>query len=412
LKLVKLSTAYPIYLERIYRSKPGLAGKIYSQQQAEIFADAFGTYDSWTSALKSLGYEVTEILANARPLQRAWAGENDVSSGGSNWFYHVAASQIKQARPDILLLTDYNNFPGPWIENLRTLVPSIKLVIVWCGAPFSGHSVFTASDLVLTCIPELRERFRKLGFCSEHIDHAFNPSVLERLDADTDSGPDFTFVGQINRQNDFHYDREKLLLQLLKNTPLKIFSPSSELGLRDEFMASLRIGAYDLVRLARGAKIPDSFLAGIPGISSAARWTGRPRMPVNRDLKEHLLPPVFGLEMYQLLADSKITLNSHIDISPRSASNMRLFEATGVGTCLLTDWKENLGDLFEPDVEVVTYRSASECAEKVHYLLRHPEEREAIACAGRKRTLSDHTINQRMVELDGLIRQRIGLKGG
>ena len=43
---------------------------------------------------------------------------------------------------------------------------------------------------------------------------------------------------------------------------------------------------------------------------------------------------------------------------------MRLFEATGSGACLVTDWKENLGELFEPDVEVVTYRSVAECVKK------------------------------------------------
>ncbi len=408
MKLVKLSTAYPIYLEKIYRSIPGLSAKTYVQQLTEIFADAFGTADFWTSALKPLGYEVTEILANARPLQETWARENNVPSDGSNWFYHVAASQIKLARPEILLLTDYNNFPGPWIESLRKSVPSIKLVIVWCGAPFTDLSVFSASDLVLTCIPELRERFRKLGFCAEHINHAFDPSILERLNTDADSGLDFTFVGQINRQNEFHYEREQLLLELLKNTPLTMFSPSSELGLKDSFMATLRIGAYDLVKLAKDVKISDSFLARIPGIANAVRWTARPRMPLNRNLRDHLLPPVFGLEMYQLLADSRITLNSHIDISPRSASNMRLFEATGVGTCLLTDWKENLSDLFEPDLEVVAYSSAEECTEKVHYLLEHPDERIAIARAGQKRTLADHTIGHRMAELDSLIRQTIG----
>ncbi len=408
MKLAKLSTAYPTYLEKIYRSTPGLSDKTYSQQQTEIFADAFGTADFWTSALKLLGYEVTEILANARPLQKAWARENNVSSSSSNWFSHIVTNQIKQFRPDILFITDYNNFPGPWIENLRKSVTSIRLVIVWCGAPFTDHSVFSASDLVLTCIPELRERFRKLGLCSEHIDHAFNPSILERLDADVGSRPEFTFVGQINRQSGFHVDREKLLLQLIKKTPIKLFSPSAELGFRDSFLAGLRAGAYDFVKLARGAKIPDYILAKIPGISSATRWTTRPRMPVNRNLRAHLLPAVYGMEMYQLLADSKLTLNSHIDISPRSASNMRLFEGTGVGTCLLTDWKENLSDLFEPDVEVVTYRSSDECVEKVNYLLEHPDERIAIACAGQKKTLSDHTTSQRMAKLDGLIRQRIG----
>jgi spore maturation protein CgeB len=116
-------------------------------------------------------------------------------------------------------------------------------------------------------------------------------------------------------------------------------------------------------------------------------------------------PPLFGLSMFQHLHDSKVTFNNHIDISSRAASNMRLFEATGVGTCLVTDWKDNLHDLFEPDREVVTYRSPQECVEKVKWLLEHPQEREAIAQAGQARTLKYHTFDQRAIEIDYIIRR-------
>jgi spore maturation protein CgeB len=111
--------------------------------------------------------------------------------------------------------------------------------------------------------------------------------------------------------------------------------------------------------------------------------------------------------MYQQLRDSKISLNTHIDVSPRSASNMRLFEATGVGSCLLTDWRENIAKLFEPDVEVATYRSAAECIEKVDYLLQHEDERQAIARAGQRRTLREHTYTQWAAKIDALIRDAL-----
>ncbi|MFC7702433.1 hypothetical protein ACFQX9_37905 [Bradyrhizobium sp. GCM10028915] len=49
---------------------------------------------------------------------------------------------------------------------------------------------------------------------------------------------------------------------------------------------------------------------------------------------------VWGVEIYQALRSSRITLNSHIDMASREAGNGRLFEATGVGTFLLTDYKD------------------------------------------------------------------------
>jgi len=100
-----------------------------------------------------------------------------------------------------------------------------------------------------------------------------------------------------------------------------------------------------------------------------------------------------------------VTLNSHIDISRGSASNMRLFEATGVGSCLLTDAKSNLQEMFVSDQEVVTYRSVDECLEKASYLLEHEAVRAGIAAAGQRRTLADHTFAHRAVLLDEIIRR-------
>ena len=37
--------------------------------------------------------------------------------------------------------------------------------------------------------------------------------------------------------------------------------------------------------------------------------------------------------MYRVLRQSKIALNRHSDVAEDHANNMRLYEATGVGTC-------------------------------------------------------------------------------
>lgn len=108
--------------------------------------------------------------------------------------------------------------------------------------------------------------------------------------------------------------------------------------------------------------------------------------------------------MYQILRKSKITLNHHGDIAPY-ANNCRLYEATGVGTLLITDWKENLHEMFDPGKEVVAYRTPEECAELIQYYLEHDEEREVIARAGQERTLREHTYHQRMEELVDIVRK-------
>ena len=50
--------------------------------------------------------------------------------------------------------------------------------------------------------------------------------------------------------------------------------------------------------------------------------------------------------------DNNFVLNIHSDeFWLITGGNIRMFEATGVGSCLLTDHKQNLQDLFIPDEE-------------------------------------------------------------
>jgi hypothetical protein len=411
MRLAKISTAYPAYLERFYLKHDGLAEKTSMEQQAALDYDAFGFADFWKSALEPLGYRVTEILANAMTLQKAWAAENGVEipsdASESTLLLDLAAVRIRRLKPEVLFLTNYAIFSKEWIRELRERCPSIRLVLGWCGAPFNDASVFEAYDLVLTCIPELKERFVGMGHRSEHIDHAFDPRILDRISTETEPHMDFTFIGQVVRDRRFHTEREELLSYLLKRTGIQIFSPSSG-GQLDEILRAVRRGMiYDLRQSLKGMGVPETVLDRMPMVRRARVWKERPLLPINRRLGKAMRPPLFGLEMFQALHDSRVTLNSHINISPRSASNMRLFEATGVGACLLTDWKENIGDLFAPDLEVVTYRSEEECVEKVRWLIDHPAQREEIGRAGQKRTLKDHTFDNRVQLLDKMIRSSL-----
>ena len=67
---------------------------------------------------------------------------------------------------------------------------------------------------------------------------------------------------------------------------------------------------------------------------------------------------------------------------------MRLFEATGVGSCLLTDSKANMADLFVAGQEVVVFDSAEDCmvpSSDGSWTTHVNAER--IAAAGQQRTM-------------------------
>lgn len=96
-----------------------------------------------------------------------------------------------------------------------------------------------------------------------------------------------------------------------------------------------------------------------------------------------------------------------LTISPGTVDNIRLFQTTGVGSCLLTDFGNNLHQLFVADSEVVTYKSVSECIEKVKYLLSHEQTLQSIAFAGQQRTLKDHTALQRCRQMDEIFQKSL-----
>ena len=104
--------------------------------------------------------------------------------------------------------------------------------------------------------------------------------------------------------------------------------------------------------------------------------------------------------MYNILSRTKISFNRHINVAENNANNMRLYEATGMGSLLLTDKKDNLKKtFFEEDREIVTYKSKEEALDKYNYLINNPTELANIAKAGQLRTLKEHTYENRIKEL-------------
>jgi spore maturation protein CgeB len=107
--------------------------------------------------------------------------------------------------------------------------------------------------------------------------------------------------------------------------------------------------------------------------------------------------------MYQVLRRSRITLNSHIDLAGKEAGNMRLFEATGVGAFLLTDFKDNLDTLFAPNREVATWRNIDDCLATIGRYIGNDDGRAEIARAGNARTMAQHTYRHRTREILGFV---------
>lgn len=93
------------------------------------------------------------------------------------------------------------------------------------------------------------------------------------------------------------------------------------------------------------------------------------------------------------------TFNRNLYNIPAVSPNPRTFEIAACGTLLMSDHRDDLALFYTPGVEIVTYESAQDMADKIDYYLAHEEERRQIALNGLHRTLRDHTYVSRLSQL-------------
>lgn len=373
MKILIVDTYYPAFLARLYAQQGSLSAADYQTQLQALLNACFGTSDFYSRHLNALGCEAMDLVVNCVPLQQAWAQANNVPLSqlalkvphrlfrvpvlgrflaDLPGLMDVAIAQIKAAKPDVLYCQDLSFFPG---EVLRELKQHVRLIVGQIACPLPPESFLKGYDLILTSFPHFVDRLRVLGVASEYFRIGFDERVLSLLgEVGRDIG--FSFVGGISRH---HGGAIPLLEYLAEQTDMRIFGYGAD-----------SLSASSPIRLHHGGE-------------------------------------VWGMDMYRALARSRITLNRHINVAENNANNMRLYEATGVGTMLLTDRKDNLHELFEIGREVVAYSSKEEAAELVRHYLAHPEEAAEIARAGQARTLCEHTYAKRMMELVPILKQHL-----
>jgi spore maturation protein CgeB len=366
MRFLILSCDYTAFLQWLYAQHPGLERQCYEAQMRARVESMFAGPHHYSDSLMRLGHESYDVYPNNEYMQKAWARENGVRVEADwrwefrlrrgivpwisrikdrRWFYDILAAQIRYYKPAVLLNQAMDTLSSRFFQEMK---PHVGLLIgEHAASPLPDGEDFSCYDLVISSFPPTVEHFRRKGIPTEFNRLGFWPEHLSGMDGE-ERPFDITFIGNFHR---IHSSRVALLEALCSHFPqLKVWAPGVD-------------------HLAPGSPIRNCYQG-----------------------------PAWGREMYTVMSRSKIALNHHGDILPY-ANNCRLYEATGMGALLVTDWKENLHEMFEPGREVVAYHSPEECAELVQYYLRHDAERQAIAHAGQRRTLQEHTYVRRVREL-------------
>jgi ubiquinone/menaquinone biosynthesis C-methylase UbiE/predicted O-methyltransferase YrrM len=337
--IIFLNTYYPQFLENHYRANPDLLDASYEQQKSALQSKCFGDSDFYSEAMIKARWSAADLIVNCMSLQRTWADENGFE--GHSDGLEVAVEQIRRLHPEVLYFQDLGVASQSFVSAVR---PYTELICGQIASRIPPGADLGGFDIIFSSFPHFVQRFRHMGIASYHQPLAFEPRALGQLPA-CERRYDVTFLGGVSLE---HKGRIELLEYLAERLPIEFWGYGVEM------------------------------------------------LPANSWMRKQYHGEAWGLEMFSVLQESFITINQHSEVAENYANNMRLFEATGCGALLITDYKDNLHTLFEVGEEIVAYRSPEECVALVQYYLAHPQEAQAIARAGQARTLRDHTYGKRL----------------
>ena len=257
---------------------------------------------------------------------------------------HIARIQIQYFKPDIIWFLGPSYVPPIFVKTLPINKSVLKIAHI--SSPLPNIEWFRNYDLMLSSQNINILKWGNMNLRAQ----LFKPAI----DAESCLSVDFkdrtyslSFIGSIT--ND-HSVRLRYLEEISKKFDIHLFGPGVE------------------------------------------------NIPEKSPIKNRWKHPIWGPDLFSAYANSKISINIHGDNSLTEAANVRLLEITGCGSLLFTENTQNILDYFERD-QIVTYDSLEDLLEKISYHNANEQISEGMAIKARKKTISAHTYDQRVIEI-------------
>ncbi|MCC6181809.1 MAG: glycosyltransferase [Bacteroidia bacterium] len=367
MKIQYLTQYYQPFLDKFYARFPDFNSLSYQQMLQLLLNQYFADTGAAYHYTFKHGHEAFIIIANCEALQKKWAFENNVKYSESNWEKEIALAQIKHFKPTVFYIESIFGFFGTFLNEAKLYC---NKVVAWISTPFSPSLPLHNIDVIFSSTQQFVKSFNEYGIKAYYLLPAFDSRVLDEIKNPQPKSIPLSFVGG---WSDVHENRKQFLKYFAKQAPVKIW------GYGYQQFYSRRTWAYYKHRF----------------------------FPDNPEIEKAFVEEVWGLNMYDVLQKSLITLNIHEALLKGDVGNMRMFEASGVGTMLLNDYGNNLAQLFEIDKEIVSYKSFPEALEKYNYYCTHPEKAIEIGLNAQKRTLRDYNYDVYMENLLSYLKQHI-----
>lgn len=339
-----------------------IAALPYQSCAQKLFSMQIYYGDAYPHAMALQGLRAEQVIPMCEPLQHKWASERNIwippewaAQAPFRWYWtkrygknpsrwalsRILLDQIKQYQPRTVWAFSGISFSQDEVQRWRAHTAK---TLLWWSSPLRSRFPYASFDLILSCIPSLVDYFHHQGLQAAYMPHAFDSRILEQIPAASERIPRIAFVGSLTSE---HGERVAFLDQLSRRFEIDFYG--------------------------RGVEF----------------------LPEDSPLRERYYGPAWGKELYKIYGSYLLVIHKNISVAGTSASAKRLFEATGMGACMVAEASEDMVLLFEPDREIVTYANFEECAAKISSLLTNPQEALEIGRRAQKRTLQEHSYAQR-----------------
>ena len=412
-----------ILIDNLYKSNLSLKNQSYFDQLNTIKKNKyFSRIDLDFFFLKK--YSSFEIFVGANyALKKLMDEENIIYNNYEEGILNL----ICKYKPKIIILRDINCFSIDKIITLKNLNNLNFKTVLLNGFPIRDKKNYSLFDCVVFRNPWLLNKFSKICKKTYLIYHCFNKEILKniKLKRFEDKTKTLTFDG--SSYSDGFYGHKKRYFYLYNLISQNLIT--ANIYEKNNFFHKLSYYLYWISKnlnhsdriiiqiLKTFSKINqslfkkyfkrlDNIVKNIENFNSHD-YENFYRGPLSLNFRKIIGKPNFGLSYYENINNSKLSLNIHAEAMGDTAGNIRLFEITGMQSCMITENFENIRDLFEPDKEIITYNNFNDLKEKIQYLKNNMNYVHEVSTNGHKRLIRDHTDKVRSAEYLNIINDLI-----
>src|SRR5215212_6613573 len=150
MKVIFFCSYYDAYLANFYKENPNLLKQPYNDQMAALKMDHFGHWASYSDQFVKMGHDAELIIPNCKPLQKAWAKENNFKFDDERWNFSIALEQVKRKKPDIFYISSMFEYYNGFLGEVKKYSGKI---FSWINCEVPKGLKLNYVDLLLTSVP-------------------------------------------------------------------------------------------------------------------------------------------------------------------------------------------------------------------------------------------------------------------